>query len=107
MASLGRGGLRALLRLRSEGLRLTGQAQRCGCCSMVDWNPADFRPKKAVVLTKVYRYEFEKMQHEKISEAELEEMLTKEMLAFFFFFGYRVLFQLCGELHWQYFETVW
>jgi hypothetical protein len=71
MGSLSGGGLRALLRLRSEGLR--------HCCSMVDWNPADFRPKKAVVLTKVSRYEFEKMQHEKLSETELEEMLTKEM----------------------------
>jgi hypothetical protein len=71
MGSLSGGGLRALLRLRSEGLR--------HCCSMVDWNPADFRPKKAVVLTKVSRYEFEKMQHEKLSESELEEMLTKEM----------------------------
>jgi hypothetical protein len=71
MGSLSGGGLRALLRLRSECLR--------HCCSMVDWNPADFRPKKAVVLTKVSRYEFEKMQHEKLSETELEEMLTKAM----------------------------
>ena len=77
MVSLGRGGVTALLlRLRSEGLRL-GQPPRCGCCSQMDWNPADFKPKRAVVLTKVSRYEFEKMQHERLSETELEEMLTK------------------------------
>jgi hypothetical protein len=84
MASLGRGGLRDLLRLRSEGLWLGRLAQCCGCCSHVDWNPADFKPKKAVVLTKVSRYEYEKMQHEKLSEAQLEETLTKERPDFFY-----------------------
>lgn len=75
MANLGGTVFQGLLRLRSEGLRQL--VQRCGCCSHVDWNPADFKPKKAVVLTKVSRYEFEKLQHEKLSESQLEEMLTK------------------------------
>ncbi len=75
MAVLSRGvRLRELLRISKIG-RLA-QAT-CGCCSMMDWDPADFKPKKAVVLTKVSRYEFEKMQHEKFSETQLEEMLTK------------------------------
>jgi hypothetical protein len=76
MVRLGRG---RLLRLRSSG----GVTQCACCCSLVDWDPADFRPKKAVVLTKVSRYEFEKLQHEKLTEPQLEEMLTKAMQDFF------------------------
>lgn len=45
--------------------------------SMKNWDPAGFKPKKAVVLTKVSRYEFEKLQHENMSERQLEESLTK------------------------------
>jgi hypothetical protein len=68
--------------MHSRGVRL---AQCCWCCSLVDWDPADFKPKKAVVLTKVSRYEFEKMQNEKLSESELEDMLTKAATGFNFF----------------------
>jgi len=44
---------------------------------MKNWDPAGFKPRKAVVLTKVSRYEFEKLQHENLSERQLEEALTK------------------------------
>jgi NAD+ kinase len=47
------------------------------CSSMASWHPEEFQPKKVVVLTKVSRYEFEKLQHEKYSERQLEEFLTK------------------------------
>lgn len=46
---------------------------------MKNWDPAGFKPRKAVVLTKVSRYEFEKLQHENLSERQLEEALTKEI----------------------------
>ena len=87
MARLGRGRLRDLLRMRGEGLRVT---PCCCCCSLVDWDPADFRPKKAVVLTKVSRYEFEKLQQEKLSEPQLEEMLTKVMQKNILFISSRI-----------------
>nr|ALS04112.1 mitochondrial NAD kinase-like protein [Acartia pacifica] len=45
--------------------------------SMKNWDPAQFKPRKAVILTKVSRYEYEKIQNEKMSERQLEEMLTK------------------------------
>ena len=40
------------------------------------WDPGQFQPRKAVVLTKVSRYEFEKQRHEHLSEKELEDELT-------------------------------
>jgi len=40
------------------------------------WDPAQFRPKKAVLLTKVSRYEFEKLRHEHLTEKQLEQELT-------------------------------
>ncbi len=46
--------------------------------SMKNWDPAQFKPRKAVILTKVSRYEYEKIQNESLSERQLEEMLTKE-----------------------------
>jgi len=45
--------------------------------SMKNWDPAQFKPRKAVILTKVSRYEYEKIQNESLSERQLEEMLTK------------------------------
>jgi len=44
--------------------------------SMKNWDPAQFKPRKALILTKVSRYEYEKIQNEKLSERQLEEMLT-------------------------------
>jgi len=46
------------------------------CSSFGYWDPAQFRPKKAVILTKVSRYEFEKVRHEQLTEKQLEEELT-------------------------------
>lgn len=46
--------------------------------SMKNWDPAQFKPRKAVILTKVSRYEYEKIQNDSLSERQLEEMLTKE-----------------------------
>lgn len=40
-------------------------------------DPSEFKPKKAVILTKVSRYEFEKMTHANITEKQLEERLAK------------------------------
>jgi len=40
------------------------------------WEPGQFNPKKAVILTKVSRYEYEKQRHEHLSEKELEDALT-------------------------------
>ena len=63
---------------------------RC-CSSFGYWDPTHFKPKKAVILTKVSgtslsnyfiffkkvsRYEFEKLRHEHLSEKQLEEELT-------------------------------
>jgi len=48
---------------------------RC-CSSFGYWDPSHFKPKKAVILTKVSRYEFEKLRHEHLSEKQLEEELT-------------------------------
>ena len=45
--------------------------------SMKNWDPAQFKPRKAVILTKVSRYEYEKLQNDSLSERQLEEMLTK------------------------------
>jgi len=46
------------------------------CSTFGYWDPAQFRPKKAVLLTKVSRYEFEKLRHEQLTEKQLEEELT-------------------------------
>lgn len=46
------------------------------CSKFTQYDTTQFRPKKAVVLTKVSRYEFEKLRHENISERELEQELT-------------------------------
>jgi len=40
------------------------------------WDPGQFQPQKAVILTKVSRYEYEKLRHENLSEKELEDELT-------------------------------
>ena len=50
------------------------------CSTLAGWDPADFKPKTAVVLTKVSRYEFEKLQNEQLTEMQLEEELTKVRL---------------------------
>jgi len=46
------------------------------CSSFGYWDPAQFKPKKAVILTKVSRYEYEKLRHEHLTEKQLEEELT-------------------------------
>jgi len=40
------------------------------------WDPGQFQPRKAVILTKVSRYEYEKLRHENLGEKELEDELT-------------------------------
>jgi NAD+ kinase len=40
------------------------------------WDAGQFQPRKAVILTKVSRYEFEKQRHEQLGEIELEAELT-------------------------------
>jgi len=40
------------------------------------WDSGQFQPKKAVILTKVSRYEYEKLRHEHLNEKELEEELN-------------------------------
>ena len=37
----------------------------------------DFKPKKALVVTKVSRYEFERSKFSDLSESEFENVLTK------------------------------
>lgn len=46
------------------------------CSSFGYWDTANFNPKKAVILTKVSRYEFEKLRHEHLTEEQLEQELT-------------------------------
>ena len=57
--------------LKTARVHLTRQ-----CSKFTQYDTTQFRPKKAVVLTKVSRYEFEKLRHENISERELEQELT-------------------------------
>ena len=40
-------------------------------------SPLDFKPKKALVVTKVSRYEFERSKFSDLSESEFENVLTK------------------------------
>lgn len=40
-------------------------------------SPMDFKPKKALVVTKVSRYEFERSKVSHLSETEFEDLLTK------------------------------
>ena len=39
-------------------------------------SPMDFKPKKALIVTKVSRYEFERSKFSDLSEAEFESVLT-------------------------------
>lgn len=48
--------------------------------SFGSWSPANassFSPKRALVLTKLSRYEFEKLRHKNLDEAQLEDTLRK------------------------------
>nr|CAH0107167.1 unnamed protein product [Daphnia galeata] len=48
--------------------------------SVGSWSSSEvptFSPKKALVLTKLSRYEFEKLRHKNVSEAQLEDILRK------------------------------
>ena len=40
-------------------------------------SPMDFKPKKALIVTKVSRYEFERHKHKEMSEIDFENLLTK------------------------------
>ena len=40
-------------------------------------SPQDFKPKKALVVTKVSRYEFERSKFSELSESDFENLLTK------------------------------
>ena len=40
-------------------------------------SPLDFKPQKALVVTKVSRYEFERIRFGNISETDFENALTK------------------------------
>ena len=53
---------------------------------MSNWDPAEFKPTKAVVLTKVSRYEYEQLQHEKLTEKQLEEEMIKVRPAQYFIY---------------------
>lgn len=39
--------------------------------------PPSFSPKRALILTKLSRYEFEKLRHSGLDEAQLEDILKK------------------------------
>jgi len=57
--------------LAKNSLKITRQ-----CSNFGYWDPAQFKPKRAVILTKVSRYEFEKLRHEQLTEKQLEDELT-------------------------------
>ena len=40
-------------------------------------SPLDFKPQKALIVTKVSRYEFERLRFGDVSEDEFEKALTK------------------------------
>ena len=40
-------------------------------------SPLDFKPKKALIVTKVSRYEFERSKFSELSESDFENLLTK------------------------------
>jgi len=46
------------------------------CSNIGHHDTTQFKPKKAVILTKVSRYEFEKLRHEHLTEKQLEQELT-------------------------------
>ena len=62
--------------LRSVCCRRLPAYFRRECSTFGHWDTAQFKPKKAVILTKVSRYEFEKLRHDNLSEAQLEQELT-------------------------------
>ena len=39
-------------------------------------SPMDFKPKTALIVTKVSRYEFERHKHKELSEVDFEHLLT-------------------------------
>ena len=54
-----------------------GLARLCRPCSTLGhYDTSQFRPQKAVILTKVSRYEFEKLRHDSLTEKQLEQELT-------------------------------
>ena len=65
-------------------------------------SPMDFKPKTALIVTKVSRYEFERHKHKELSEIDFEHLLTNRgsdytmiRLAFLsFFFCQNILLQL-------------
>ncbi|CAG0880502.1 unnamed protein product [Darwinula stevensoni] len=52
---------------------------KCGLHSSVEasMKPSAFKPKKALVITKVTRYEFEKRRFQDVSDEELRELLSR------------------------------
>ena len=46
------------------------------CSSLANFDTSTFRPSRAVILTKVSRYEFERLRHDSLTEAQLENELT-------------------------------
>jgi len=62
--------------LRSACCRRFPSYFRRECSTFGHWDTAQFKPKKAVILTKVSRYEFEKLRHDNLSETQLEQELT-------------------------------
>lgn len=46
------------------------------CSSLGHFDTSQFRPSRAVILTKVSRYEFERLRHDSLTEAQLEHELT-------------------------------
>lgn len=46
------------------------------CSSLGNFDTSTFRPSRAVILTKVSRYEFERLRHDSLTEAQLENELT-------------------------------
>ena len=62
--------------LRSPCWRRFPAYFRRECSTFGHWDTAQFKPKKAVILTKVSRYEFEKLRHDTLSESQLEQELT-------------------------------
>ena len=62
--------------LRSPCWRRLPAYCRRECSTFGHWDTAQFKPKKAVILTKVSRYEFEKLRHDTLTESQLEQELT-------------------------------
>lgn len=49
----------------------------CSCVRHESQSPQNFKPKKALILTKVSRYEYERLRHPNLSETEFELALNK------------------------------